>query len=97
MIKIKQLIKNWLLPAGKYITTDDFISCKGETKDELFIRRDNTIQERVNDSYPIMRYSDYMALHTTGTSIRRFHGDPIDNLGAVYDVEANKIKIFRLV
>lgn len=94
---IKRFFKNLFYPAGKYVTTDNKRSLKGENKDELFARRDKAIQDRIRSKYPIMRYEDYMKIPTTGTSLRRFQGDPIDDFGAVYDVEANQIKVFRLV
>ena len=43
----------------------------------------------------VMKEGD-MALPTAG-DLHRIHGEPKDNIGAVYDAEANKLTLYRLI
>ena len=90
-----QLIKNWKYPAGKYKTTDNLTNKKGESPEELFKRRDTHIQARIQVGYPTLLYPLYMAIPTNGR-IRRMQGEPKNNIGAVYDAEANRLILYRL-
>jgi hypothetical protein len=81
--------KKWKYPAGKYNCIGygpgekAMYSLKGETVDEMFVRRDGILKDRIRDSHPWMDVDEYLAIPTDKTEDRyRMRLGKIEEWGA---------------
>jgi hypothetical protein len=61
---IKKLLNYIMRPPGKYETIDGISSARGESLSDLFKRRNLMIKQRIERSYPIMSYVEFMTFPT---------------------------------